>query len=56
MKKWPFFVKKYPLSSDRLGVGDFFTVKWWDFTVYKKRYFLSILNEKRVLNIRIGSV
>ena len=30
-----------------LGLGLIFTVKWWDFTVFKKRYFLSILNEKR---------
>ena len=38
------------------GLGLSFTGKWWDFTVYKKRYFVSILNEKGVLNIRNGSV
>ena len=30
-----------------LGLGLSFTGKWWDFTIYKKRYFVSILNEKR---------
>ena len=37
----PFLSQMYPLSGERLGVGSFFTVKWWDFTVDKERYFVS---------------
>ena len=39
-----------------LGLGFFFTVKWWDFTKNKKRYIVSILNKKGALNITSGSV
>ena len=45
-----------PLSGERLGVGVFFTVKWWDFTNNKKRYIVSILNKKGALIITSGSV
>ena len=46
----------YPMYGDRLGFGSFFYRKVVDFRVYKKRYFVSILNEKRGPNIRNGSV
>ena len=46
-KRALFWSKMYPLSGQRLGVGSFFTVKWWDFTNNKKRYIVSILNKKR---------